>query len=159
MLASAGRGVIGDLARRINLAADVCDLALERRNRLNQRAQDGKRRLELRDRRARVLDRLEVIGERDEAQRLERAPLDLDRFENLREIRRRTQRKARVIREKPRPFARRLLRRDDAWRVGHRMQLRQAIHPGWRDRQAEHHLNDPIKLECAKCCGVHLCFL
>ena len=115
--------------RRIDLAPDVGDLAPERRDRLDERTQDGKRRLEPGDGAARLLDRLEIVGEAEQPQRLERAAFDAERVEDLVEVRRRAQRESRDGRRGtacPRSLPLCAPHRRD---VGHRMQLASRSRP------------------------------
>ena len=115
-------GVVGHLARRLDLPAhggdlgsergDGLDEALEHRIRLGRRGDDAARRL----------DRFQIVGQTQEVQRLERAPLDLQPAENGFELRRRPQRKARRHRQEAHALGGGGLRRAHARRFGERGQ-------------------------------------
>jgi hypothetical protein len=49
--------------------------------------------------------------------------------------------------EKLHGFARRGLQRDDHFRIGRRLELRQRRRANWRQRQRRHSVNDAIELE------------
>ena len=79
-------GLVYHIARRRDLSSDVGDLLFERRRSIGDGAQQRERGTELRDRCAGMFDRLEVVGEREQARRFERAPLDCERVDERLEI-------------------------------------------------------------------------
>ena len=104
-LADAGKGragVVGHFARRLDLAPHVGDLVAERRHALHQPHQIGECGAGLGDRLARLLDRLEEIGEAQQAQRLQRTALGAQPFERGLQFGGRTQREPRVDQQEAR---------------------------------------------------------
>ena len=148
--------VVGHLARRIDLPADFGDFALERRDPLDQLPQDREHRRRIPHRRARVLDRFEKVGEAEQASRLERAPLDVQRLDDCLEVRRRAEREAGMIAEEAGPFGCRALGGEDGGHVRHRTEVRQAFGAGRRHRQIDDRRHDLIKLERAQGTWVHV---
>ncbi len=118
-------------------------------------AEDRKRRLEPGHGTASLLDRLEVVGQPEQAQRLERAAFDAKRVQDLLEVGRRAQRKARMVGEEARAFARRLLRGDHLRVVGERVQLGQPVASRRCDRQPGDCLDDTIEFESPEGARVH----
>ena len=102
-----------------------------------------------------MFDRLEVIGERDEARRLERPPLDPEGVDDGVEIGGCAQRKAGMIREEAHALARRLLRRGHPPEVGERLQVRQLFAARGRDGEVRDRLDDAVELERSKGVRVH----
>ena len=144
------RRVVHDVAAGIDLPPDVGDLALERRHLLDERAQDRQRVGEPADDAAGLLDRLEVVGQAEQAQRLERAPLDVERIEDRVQVRRRAQRESRD----GRPESGCLRSSPAAPRMSsasvERLQLAQAVPAGRRDRHVGDDLDDAVEFERAK---------
>ena len=102
-----------------------------------------------------MLDRLEIIGERQQADRFERPSIDRERIENGFQIRWRSQRKPLVICEEPGAFGRGLLCRHDTGRIGQRFQPQEPLMSGWRHREVGDGDDDAIELERPQCAGVH----
>ena len=122
-----GARVVGDLARRLDLAPHVGDLLFERRDRFHQHAQQRKCGPDLRDRLTRLLDRLEISGQSEQPHRLEPTALDAECVDDLAEIRRRPQRESRIVGQEARALGGCPLRREDLRRGRQRMEIDQPI--------------------------------
>ena len=90
-----------------------------------------------------------------EAQRFERAAVNGKRLKNSVQVRRRTEREARVVGEKPGAFGRGLLRGGDLGGIGRGVQLRQSITPRRRHRQAADNGNNAIEFEGPQRARIH----
>ena len=88
-------GVVGHFARRFDLAPHGGNLRPERGDGLDQPLEHRVRLRRRRDDAPGRVDRFEVVGQAEQAQRLERAPLDLQRVEDRLQLRRRPQREPR----------------------------------------------------------------
>jgi hypothetical protein len=85
------------VAGRRDLVPDVRHVVLEGRRAVHQREQARERAANATDRSGRRLDRLEVIGQRDEARGFERPAVHLEQAEDLVEVVRRPQREDGVV--------------------------------------------------------------
>ena len=150
-----GARVVRDISRRLDLPADVGDLAGERRYRIDLLAEDRKRGAHPSDRLSRLLDRLEIVAELQQSKRFERAAIDGERFEDRVEIRRCSQWKSRVIRQEPGAFRRCPLQRDDARGIDGRSQLRQPVLACGGDGKAGHDADNAIELESPQGARMH----
>ena len=142
-----GARVVGDLARRIDLVADLRSFASKRRRagacRLEQRKRAGR----ASNRPARLVDRVEKVCEGDQTKRLERTSFNRQRSQNLRQLARRTQGEQGVGRQIPRRLGRRRQQLSDLLRVGRRCETPEALGPHRRKRGRTHRLDDPIEFE------------
>ncbi len=148
-------GIVGHLAARLDLAAHVRDLVPERGDAAHQPHQKGQCRPRLRDRFARLLDRLEEIRQAQQPQRLERAALGGQPLERGLEFRRCAQREPRVHQQEPDSLRGRAQRSRHARRAGDRRQRLDFGAAHRRHRQVGHDRHDAIELERAQGAGVH----
>ena len=122
---------------------------------LGDRFQRGIRPADAPDVGAREADGIKEIGEGDEAQRLERAPLDGHRRQNRRQIVGRLQRKPRIAVEVLDPFGGGRQQLAHAMRIGVRLELRQARRAERRQRKTSDEIDDLIPFEGAERAGMH----
>ena len=115
------RGVVHHLAGRCELSPDVGDLADERCGSARDGTEQWEARAELCDDRAGMFDRLEVLGQSQQAKRLQRAPVHFERVHYRRQVGGGAKREAGMIRQKPDGFARRPEGSGHLGRVGRRV--------------------------------------
>jgi hypothetical protein len=151
-----GAGVVDDLARRVDLLARVRGLVLERRRAaaggLEQRI--GARRAA--DGGARLVDRVEEVRQREQAQRFERPPFDRERVQDLRQLAGRAQREDAVRVDIAGGFAGGCQQLGDDARVGRRLQSLEALRPHRRQREVPDGVDDPIEFERAQGTWLHI---
>ncbi len=112
-------GIVGDVTGGVDLAADVGDLGgTTRPVRRCARAEESCRPRS--DGTATLLDRFQVVGQRQQAQRFERAAVDRQRARMVVEVGRGAQREARVNGQEADALARGPLSRDHGRRRGQR---------------------------------------
>ncbi len=151
-----GAGVVVHFARRVDLAAHVGDLVLERSAVFGERLQRGEGAADAADRGARERERIEKLRECQQPQRVERAPLDRKRRQHRVEIRGRIQRERGVGVEILDAFGRRGEQLRGAMRIGLRLELGQARRAERRQRKAAHDVDDLIPLEGPQGAWLHV---
>ena len=152
-----GAGVVGHFAGGLDLAADLGDLALEGGDRFDERREQRERRCGAANSGTCLLDRLQIVGEAKETERLERATFDGESTGDRLEVRRRAKRKAGVIREETAALRRLALGALHGGSVEHRRELSQTRLAGRRDGEAGHDGDDAIEFEGPEGACVHWC--
>ena len=152
-----GAGVVGHLARGLDLVPGLGDLAAERRPALGQGLQDGKGVLGPADGGAGGVDRLEELGQAQQAQRFEGPALDGEARENRRQVGRRRQREAAHQFVEPHALGGRGEQLGHLAGVGQRPQPGQALGAERRDGAPAQHIDDVSELERLKDGCVHTC--
>ena len=123
--------------------------------RLDQRAQARELAARSADRRGGGVDRLEVVGEREQARGLERAALDLQQAEQILEVFRCPQREDRVVGQVAHRLGRRGQQLADRRRLGGRRQRVETRGAGRREREAPHRGDNPIEFEGPEAAWAH----
>ena len=118
-----GARVVDDLTRRVDLVARLRRLAFERRGAAARGFEQRKRSRRASDSSPRFVDRIEKRGEREQAERFERAPFNGQCGQNLRQIGGCAQRERPVGDDVPRRLARSRLKLGDLVGVGRRPQV------------------------------------
>jgi hypothetical protein len=150
-----GARAVDDLARRLDLLANLAGLALERRGVAGGGFERGKRSSGAPDAGARFVDRIEKIRERDQAKRLERPTLDGERVEDLRQFGRRAQREQRVDLEIASRLGGGREQLRDVRRVDRRFEPAEAVRAHRREREAPDGLDDPVEFESSQSSRLH----
>ena len=126
---SSGLALIEDVAAGIDRVPHRRDFALERSDLRDQLSQDGEVVAGAADAGARLIDRVDEVGDHAQLQRLERAALHVERVERIRQSVSGAQRKERVAFEELDRFTRRRLRGHDDLRIARRLELRERRRP------------------------------
>ena len=113
-------------------------------------AQDGEVVAGARDARARLIDRIDEVGDHAQLQRLERAALHVERIERVGQRFAGAQRKERMAFEELDRLARRRLRGHDDLRIRRRLELRQRRRAERRQRELGDGVDDAIEFERAR---------
>ncbi len=143
--------LVENLATGIDRLPDRADFILERGYLGDELAQDRKIRAGAADARARLVHRIDEVGNHAQLHRLERPADHVERLERLGQRLARSQRKQRVPFEKPHRLAGRRLQRDhDLW-IRRRLERRERLGAKRRQRQCRDGVNDPIEFESAGC--------
>jgi hypothetical protein len=150
-----GARLVDHLAGRIDLAAHVGDLALERPGRLDDRAEPGEPCPVTADAGHRRFDGREERGESEQVQRLERASVDSQRRQDGVDLRGRAERDVTGTRQEARRFRGGLERGRNRARIIERMQPRERLRPGRRLREAADSVDDAIEFEGLEGARVH----
>ena len=151
-----GTRIVHDLAGRIDLAADLRDLTLERRDRFDDAREQRERCPRAADAGGARLDRREKCRERNQRQRLERTAFDGQRRQDLVEVGWRAQRDLALRGEKTHRFGGRRQRRADVVCVELRPQTRETVRPGRRLREPGDGLDDTVEFEGLEGAWVHV---
>ncbi len=151
-----GTGVVRHLARGVDLATDVGDLALERRGPFDHRAEQRERRPVATDAGDRRVDGREERGEPDQVQRFERAPLDRERGQDRVERGGGAERDLAGAGQKTRTLRRGRKGGRHRARVDERLEAREAGGARRRLREPYDGIDDPIEFEGLEGTGLHL---
>ena len=151
-----GAGLVLDVARRRDGAPDGGDFRLERRRAAGQSLEAGQVARRPADCRGAFLDRFQVVRQRQQPQRLERTPGDIQQLQQRLEVLRRAQRKHRVARQVADRLRRGRQRLAHDSRLGGRRQGIEARPSGRRQREAAHGSDNTIEFEGLQAASGHV---
>ena len=144
-----GARAVEHVAARIDRVAHRRDFALERGDLRDELAQDGEVVAGAGDAGARLIDRIDEVGDHAQLQRLERPALHVERVERIGQRFAGAQRKQRVALEERDRLAGRRLRGDDDFRIRRRLELRQRRRAERRQRERGDGVDDAIEFKRA----------
>jgi len=142
-----GARVVGHLAARVDLLADLRCLGLERGSLLDQAPEQGEGPGGPANGSPRLFDGVEEIGQAEQPGRLERAPFDSQRGQGALDVGRRLQGERTAGGEIASALCRRSERLRDPARVGVRAKAGEALPPEGRGRLDAHRLDDSRELQ------------